>query len=305
MCSLSAALNINYRGTLQLDISSFTLYLKQHAATSKSRRSLWCCRKKEPQPSTKNQGNFLELCFIHLLSREVWSRSQEVQTCCLYFSKATSVWYWRGCIMRRNQEKITAKKASSFSCQSRPLASMSLCNAEGMLEQLFRTLEGKWVNIFPLNNACKNEWKSKILLWPDLLRRLSNSSTATVWKEDNANQCVCLLTHTYVSKHCLSHDQKLYTKKCDKTHIFTKIATLLHHSTPQIRPLLIGPVPLQQSPNYKFWSKSKTKSNQYQNMQDTKEGHVKQTLHRWGQQHGVQPGWCLSSRGTSRRTKQG
>lgn len=33
---LSAALNVNYRGTLQLDISPFTLYLKQHAATSKS-----------------------------------------------------------------------------------------------------------------------------------------------------------------------------------------------------------------------------------------------------------------------------
>lgn len=90
ICSLSAALNINYRGTLQLDISSFTLYLKQHAATSKSRRSLWCCREKEPRPSTKNQGNFLELCFIHLLPPKVWSRSLEVQTCCLYFSKATS-----------------------------------------------------------------------------------------------------------------------------------------------------------------------------------------------------------------------
>lgn len=55
--------------------------------------------------------------------------------------------------MRRNQEEITAKKASSLSCQSRPLASMCLYNAEGMLEQL----EGKWVDIFPLNNACKNE----------------------------------------------------------------------------------------------------------------------------------------------------
>lgn len=33
---LSAALNVNYRGTLQLDISPFSLYLKQHAATSKS-----------------------------------------------------------------------------------------------------------------------------------------------------------------------------------------------------------------------------------------------------------------------------
>lgn len=224
ICSLSAALNINYRGTLQLDISSFTLYLKQHAATSKSRRSLWCCRKKEPQPSTKNQGNFLELCFIHLLSREVWSRSQEVQTCCLYFSKATSVWYWRGCLMRRSQEKITAKKASSFSCQSRPLASMCLYNAEDMLEQLFRTLEGKWVNIFPLNNACMNEWKSKILLWPDLLRRLSNSSTATVWKEDNANQCVCLcvFAYTHICKQTLpqSWSETVHKKVWQNVYIY-------------------------------------------------------------------------------------
>lgn len=42
---LSAALSINYRGTLQLDISPFSLYLKQHAATSKSRGCLWCCKK--------------------------------------------------------------------------------------------------------------------------------------------------------------------------------------------------------------------------------------------------------------------
>lgn len=62
---LSAALNVNYRGTLQLDISPFTLYLKQHAATSKSCGCLWCCKKKELQWSTKNQCNFLEPCFIH------------------------------------------------------------------------------------------------------------------------------------------------------------------------------------------------------------------------------------------------
>lgn len=49
ICSLFAALNINYRGTLQLDISSFTLYLKQHAATSKRSHFLSCCRKKELQ----------------------------------------------------------------------------------------------------------------------------------------------------------------------------------------------------------------------------------------------------------------
>lgn len=77
---LSAALNVNYRGTLQLDISPFTLYLKQHAATSKSRGCLWCCKKKELQWSTKNQCNFLEPCFIHLLSLEVWSQTLEVQT---------------------------------------------------------------------------------------------------------------------------------------------------------------------------------------------------------------------------------
>lgn len=77
---LSAALNVNYRGTLQLDISPFTLYLKQHAATSKSCGCLWCCKKKELQWSTKNQCNFLEPCFIHLLSLEVWSQSLEVQT---------------------------------------------------------------------------------------------------------------------------------------------------------------------------------------------------------------------------------
>lgn len=65
---LSAALSINYRGTLQLDISPFSLYLKQHAATSKSCGCLWCCKKKELQWSTKNQCNFLEPCFIHLLS---------------------------------------------------------------------------------------------------------------------------------------------------------------------------------------------------------------------------------------------
>lgn len=87
ICSLSAALNINYRGTLQLDISSFTLYLKQHAATSKSCSCLWCCKKKELQWSTKNQCNFLEPCFIHLLSLEVWSQSLEVQTAPLWCGK--------------------------------------------------------------------------------------------------------------------------------------------------------------------------------------------------------------------------
>lgn len=71
ICSLSAPLNINYRGTLQLDISSFTLYLKQHDATSKNFSCLWCCRKKELQRSTKNQCNFLESCFIHPLPLEV------------------------------------------------------------------------------------------------------------------------------------------------------------------------------------------------------------------------------------------
>lgn len=76
----SAALNVNYRGTLQLDISPFTLYLKQHAATSKSRRCLWCCKKKELQWSTKNQCNFLVPCFIHLLSPKVWDSSPKVQT---------------------------------------------------------------------------------------------------------------------------------------------------------------------------------------------------------------------------------
>lgn len=74
---LSAALNVNYRGTLQLDISPFTLYLKQHAATSKSCGCLWCCKKKELQWSTKNQCNFLEPTLIHLSSL-VWT--PEVQT---------------------------------------------------------------------------------------------------------------------------------------------------------------------------------------------------------------------------------
>lgn len=109
--------------------------------------------------------------------------------------------------------------------------------------------------------------------------------------------CVCLLTHTYVSKHC--------TQKSVTTRIYLPRLLLYYTTAEQIRTLLIGPVPLQQPQNYKFWSKSKTKSNRYENMQDTKESHVKQTLHRWGQQHGVQPGWGLSSRGTSRRTKQG
>lgn len=92
---LSAALNVNYRGTLQLDISPFTLYLKQHAATSKSRGCLWCCKKKELQWSAKNQCNFLEPCFIHLLSLEVWSPSLEVHAaqklkCALIGAK----WRW-------------------------------------------------------------------------------------------------------------------------------------------------------------------------------------------------------------------
>ena len=84
---LSAALNVNYRGTLQLDISPFTLYLKQHAATSKSCGCFWCCKKKELQWSTKNQCNFLEPCFIHLLSAEVGSQSLEVQRGDLKFGK--------------------------------------------------------------------------------------------------------------------------------------------------------------------------------------------------------------------------
>lgn len=75
---LSAALSVNYRGTLQLDISPFTLYLKQHAATSKKRGCLWCSKKKELQWSAKNQCNFLEPCFIHLLSPEVRPWSPEV-----------------------------------------------------------------------------------------------------------------------------------------------------------------------------------------------------------------------------------
>ena len=77
---LSAALNVNYRGTLQLDISPFTLYLKQQAATSKSRGSLWCCRKKELQWSTKNQCNFLEPCFIlFAISRSLESASRSAE----------------------------------------------------------------------------------------------------------------------------------------------------------------------------------------------------------------------------------
>lgn len=53
ICSLFAALHKNYSDTLQLDISSFTLYLKQHAAMSKHSDYLSCCRKKELQWSIK------------------------------------------------------------------------------------------------------------------------------------------------------------------------------------------------------------------------------------------------------------
>lgn len=129
--------------------------------------------------------------------------------------------------MRRKSRQRKRRRLTAKCCRSRPLASVGLSNARALLEQRLCSLEGKWVSIFPPNNARENEWKSKILLWRDLLRRLCNSSTATVWKEDNANQCVCvcvcLSTQTLTASVTIGNStQKNVTKR-----LSTKTATLL------------------------------------------------------------------------------
>lgn len=148
------------------------------------------------------------------------------------------LWYWKGFSieMKRKPRRRKCLRWTANSCKSQP--QMCLYNAEELLEQLFCTLQGKWVNTSPFSSACKMNENQKYNWDRIYLEHFQIFQQQQPGKRTmQITVCLCVQTvhhDTHICKQTLtkclnsqSWPQTLHVKVC---HNLTQIAAPFCHS---------------------------------------------------------------------------